>query len=99
MKIKIFILLISILFMKTDDTDPYVVKITTGLVKGFDQEGSMAFLGIPYAKVERFMPPLPVDPWDDVRICDHWGPQVMQNTDRELSESEMSEKNSCVLNV
>ena len=60
----------------------------------------MAFLGIPYARVERFMPPLPVKPWDTVRVCDHFGPQAMQQTGgRELSESEMSEKNSCVLNV
>ena len=77
-----------------------VVSIESGKVKGFDQEGSMAFLGIPYAKVERFMPPLPVDKWDTVRVCDHWGPQVMQQTGgRTLSEAEMSEKNSCVLNV
>ena len=40
-----------------------VVSIESGKVKGFDQEGTMAFLGIPYAKVERFMPPLPVDKW------------------------------------
>ena len=32
-----------------DDEDPYVVKIKSGLIKGFDQEGTMAFLGIPYA--------------------------------------------------
>ena len=85
--------------INADETDQYIVRIKSGLVKGFDQEGSIAFLGIPYAKVERFMPPLPVDSWDDIRICDHWGPQVMQNTDREMSEDEMSEKNSCVLNV
>jgi para-nitrobenzyl esterase len=83
----------------SDVEDPDVVKIKSGLIKGFDQEGTMAFLGIPYAKVERFMPPLPVDEWDGVRVCDHWGPQVMQNTDRQMSEDEMSEKNSCVLNV
>jgi len=82
-----------------DSNDPYVVRITSGLVKGFDQEGTMAFLGIPYAKVERFMPPLPVDKWDSIRICDHCGPQVMQNTNIEMTEEEMSEKNSCVLNV
>jgi len=77
-----------------------VVKTESGLVKGFDHEGTMGFLGIPYAKIERFMPPLPVDKWDTIRVCDHWGPQAMQNTGgRELSEAEMSEKNSCVLNV
>ena len=80
--------------------DPMVINTESGKVKGFEQEGTMAFLGIPYAKVERFMPPLPVDKWDTVRVCDHWGPQVMQQTGgRKLSEAEMSEKNSCVLNV
>lgn len=79
--------------------DPMVVTIESGRVKGIEQEGTMAFLGIPYAKVERFMPPMPVDKWDTVRVCDHWGPQAMQNTGgRQLSEDEMSE-NSCVLNV
>ncbi len=80
-------------------SDPLTVKTTSGLVKGIEQEGTKAWLGIPYAKVERFMPPLPVDKWDGVRVCDHWGPQVMQQTNREMSEEEMSEKNSCVLNV
>ncbi|MBR5735192.1 MAG: carboxylesterase/lipase family protein [Bacteroidales bacterium] len=82
------------------DYGPMVVKTESGLVKGFDHEGSIGFLGIPYAKVERFMPPQPVAPWDTVMICDHWGPQAMQNTSgRKLSEAEMSEKNCCVLNV
>lgn len=55
-----------------------VVSTESGLVKGFDHEGSMGFLGIPYAKVERFMPPQPVAKWDTIRVCDHWGPQAMQ---------------------
>ena len=77
-----------------------VVSTVSGDVSGIMQEGAMAYLGIPYAKVERCMPPLPVDKWEGVRACDHWGPQVMQQTwGRELSEDEMSEKNSCVLNV
>lgn len=80
--------------------DPLVVETHTGLIKGIEQEGTLAFLGIPYAKVERFMPPQPVDGWKEMRLCDHWGPQAMQMTHgRELSEEEMSEKNSCVLNV
>ena len=77
-----------------------VVSTVSGDVSGIMQEGSMAYLGIPYAKVERCMPPLPVDKWEGVRACDHWGSQVMQQTwGRQLSEDEMSEKNSCVLNV
>ena len=81
-------------------TDPMVVATTSGLVKGFNHEGTKGFLGIPYAKVERFMPPQPVDKWDTIMVCDHWGPQAMQPVrGRQLSEAEMSEKNSCVLNV
>jgi para-nitrobenzyl esterase len=79
--------------------DPIVVRTTSGLVKGILQEGTMAFLGIPYAKVERFVPPKAVDKWDTIMVCDHWGPQAMQNTwGRKLSEQEMSEQ-CCVLNV
>ena len=81
-------------------SDPLVVRTKDGLVKGIEEEGTMAFLGIPYAKVERFMPPQPVDKWDTVMVCDHFGPMVMQgNGRREMPESVMSEKNSCVLNV
>ena len=76
------------------------VKTRSGWVQGIDQEGTKAFLGIPYAKTERFMPPKPADKWKGVRVCDHWGPQAMQSTrGRKLSEDEMSEKNCCVLNV
>ena len=81
-------------------SDPLIVRTKDGLVKGIEEEGTLAFLGIPYAKVERFMPPLPVDKWDTVMVCDHFGPMVMQgNGRREMPDSVMSEKNSCVLNV
>ena len=82
-----------------EEQDSMVVNIESGLVKGIYQEGSMGFLGIPYAKVERFMPPQPIEKWDTIRMCNHWGPQAMQNTwGRKLSEAEMSEQ-CCVLNV
>ena len=81
-------------------SDPLVVRTKDGLVRGIEEEGTLAFKGIPYARVERFMPPLPVEKWDTVMVCDHFGPRVMQgNGRREMPESVMSEKNSCVLNV
>ena len=66
--------------MAQENNGTPVINTTCGKVSGIIQEGSMAFLGIPYAKVERCMPPLPVDKWEGVRVCDHWGPQVMQRT-------------------
>ncbi|MBO6028090.1 MAG: carboxylesterase family protein [Bacteroidales bacterium] len=59
-----------------------MVVPTKGLVKGIEEEGSLAFKGNPYATVERFMPPKPVAPWDTVMVCDHFGPQVMQGKRR-----------------
>ena len=90
------ILTVSVSLAQT--SDPMVVSTQSGLVKGIDQEGTMGFLGIPYAKVERFMPPLPVDKWDTIRVCDHWGPMTMQPSNRPMSDDEMSEQ-CCVLNV
>ena len=84
--------------------DPLVVETTSGKVKGFYDEvpqggRPLAFKGIPYARVERFMPPQEVEPWDTIRVCDTWGPQAMQNTwGKELPESEMSEQ-CCVMNI
>ena len=85
-------------FCMAQDNSNLVVKTRSGLVKGIIQEESMAFLGIPYAKVERFMPPQPVKKWKGVRVCDHWGPMTMQQTNRPMTEEQMSE-NCCVLNV
>ena len=102
MKRLFFMLSMALTFSVTiaQGEDPMIVRTESGMVKGFSHEGTMGFLGIPYAKVERFMPPMPVDKWDTIRVCDHWGPQVMQNTwGKKLGEDEMSEKNSCVLNV
>lgn len=100
---RFFILFVLVVLMCNGalcQTDNSVVSTRTGLVKGFMQEGTMAFLGIPYARVERFMPPMPVAKWQGVRECTQWGPQAMQPTPgRQMKESEMSERNSCVLNV
>ena len=59
------VLTLMVVFVGCKPTDDsLVVKIHSGKVKGFEQEGTQAFLGIPYAKVKRFMPALPVEAWD-----------------------------------
>jgi len=75
--------------------DPYVIKTTNGKVQGFEEEGTMAFKGIPYAKAERCMPPQPVDKWDTVMVCKEWGPQSLQSGRIQPGSSE----ECCVLNV
>lgn len=99
MKRQLFLMLAMLMSMAAfAQQDPMVVKTESGLVKGIDQEGSTGFLGIPYATVERFMPPKPVKKWSGIRVCDHYGPQAMQNTRQKLGEDKMSEQ-CCVLNV
>ena len=100
MKTKLMLLMVALSLATVcvaQDKTP-VVNTKSGPVQGIVQEGTMAWLGIPYAKVERFMPPKPVKAWKEVRTCDHWGPQAMQLTNREMGEDEMSEQ-CCVLNV
>ncbi len=75
--------------------DPYVIKTTNGLVRGFDEEGTMAFKGIPYAHAERCMPPAPVEKWDTVMDCTQWGPQSLQGGRIQQGSAE----ECCVLNV
>ncbi len=89
---------IATICMAQEEQSTPVVETTSGPIKGIIQEGTNAFLAIPYATVERFMPPKPVKAWKDVRNCDKWGPQAMQQTNRPMSEDEMSEQ-CCVLNV
>ena len=93
-------LLVFAIAASAQEVNNVVINTTLGQVSGIMQEGTLAYLGIPYAKVERFMPPQPVEPWEGIRACDHWGPMVMQQTwGKQLSDDEMSEQNSCVLNV
>lgn len=85
----------AILFTGCQAADPYVIKTTNGSVRGFDEEGTMAFKGIPYAKAGRCMPPQPVEKWDSVLDCTQWGPQSLQSGRIQPGSSE----DCCVLNV
>ena len=98
---KLSLLLITLLITliaSAQEENKEVIATTSGLVSGIIQEGTLAYLGIPYAKVERFMPPQPVKKWKGVRKCDHWGPMTMQQQNRPMTEDQMSEQ-CCVLNV
>lgn len=56
------------------------VTVTSGLVRGEEQDGIARFLGIPYAAPpfgeHRFAPPAPVVPWQGVRPATEYGPTV-----------------------
>lgn len=55
-----------------------VVRTVSGKVAGYVDDGIFTYKGIPYAKAERFMPPVPADPWEGVRSSRAYGPTCPQ---------------------
>ena len=63
---------------KSNQNQDQVVKTTAGDVSGSYNDSVYAFLGIPYAKAERFMPPQAPDAWEGVRESVDFGPVAKQ---------------------
>lgn len=55
-----------------------LVQTVSGKVAGYIDNGIFTYKGIPYAKAERFMPPVPADSWDGVRSSRAYGPTCPQ---------------------
>ena len=96
-RIKLFLIVASLATLCACSSDPMVVKTTKGKVQGVEEEGTIAFKGIPYARTERFMPPTETERWDTVMVCDKYGPYAMQAGG--FPGAVMSEENTCTLNV
>lgn len=60
------------------DTELSVTQTTSGKVAGYIDDGIFTYKGIPYAKAERFMPPVPADRWNGIRSCRAYGPTCPQ---------------------
>lgn len=75
-----------------------IVKTTYGDISGVVDDGIYTFLGIPYAKAERFMPPQGADAWNGVRECTTFGPIAMQ-VNSWSPDSVMNEKDLFSVNV
>ena len=100
MKKILFIVGLMAALCSCGNQDPMVVKTTKGYVKGVEEEGTIAFKGIPYARIERFMPPQETERWDTVMVCDKYGPYAMQaGMGGPGMRMNMSEENTCTLNV
>lgn len=58
--------------------DPLVRPTAYGKVKGVEENGYVAFKGIPFAKPPvgelRFKPPVDPESWEGVKVCDTYGP-------------------------
>ncbi|MGK8524859.1 carboxylesterase/lipase family protein [Nocardia asteroides] len=62
---------------------PFEVRVTGGMISGRAADGTVEYLGIPFAAPTggeaRFGPPRPVPPWPGVRPAHDHGPQCPQN--------------------
>lgn len=89
-----------------------VASTRYGMIEGYLDDGIYTFKGIPYAKVERFMPPQDPEPWEGLRQCKLYGPQAMQGGSLEYNPDKtdydfgfqflvekMSEDHANVLNI
>ena len=55
-----------------------VVRTTSGQVAGYIENDIYIYKGIPYAKAERFMPPMAPDAWEGIRSSRAYGPTCPQ---------------------
>ncbi|MEC7265068.1 MAG: carboxylesterase family protein, partial [Bacteroidota bacterium] len=54
--------------------DIAVAKTASGLVRGYMENTTYTFKGIPYATAKRFEQPNPVEPWEGIRSSTTYGP-------------------------
>ncbi|WP_418825719.1 carboxylesterase/lipase family protein [Phocaeicola sp.] len=62
----------------TASSDIAVTSTQYGKVAGYLENNIFTFKGIPYAKAERFMPPVAPDQWDGIRSSRAYGPTCPQ---------------------
>ncbi len=60
-----------------------VVRTTSGPIQGYRNDGIYTFLGVPYAKAERFMPPMDAAAHTDTLKCRIYGPKAPQKSNNQ----------------
>ncbi len=65
--------------MVVSDSEKTEIRIVSGKICGYIENGIFTYKGIPYAKAERFMPPTNPDCWEGTRSCRSYGPVCPQS--------------------
>jgi para-nitrobenzyl esterase len=69
--------------------NPPIVQIKGGKLRGLREGKTLSFLGIRYAEAERFGLPKPVQPWQDVKNAQVWGPVCPAPEQHTVSSDEL----------
>ena len=84
-------------------SDPLVAQTTLGEIRGFEREGAVWFLGIPYAEPPvgdlRFKPPVPVAPWTGTLVASAFGPACPQPVEEDQVLYQNQSEDCLTLNV
>lgn len=62
----------------TASSETAITEIESGKVAGYIEDGIYIYKGIPYARAERFMPPVAPDKWEGIRSSRAYGPTCPQ---------------------
>lgn len=74
--------------------DGYIAETKNGKIRGYEREGRIEYLGIPFAKPPvgelRFKRAVPMDAWEGILEAREYGPESVQLDEGELKGSEDS---------
>lgn len=72
----------------------HIVETKNGKIRGYEREGQIEYLGIPFAKPPvgelRFKRAVPAEPWEGILDAKEYGPESVQLDEGELKGSEDS---------
>lgn len=72
----------------------HIVETKSGKIRGYEREGRIEYLGIPFAKPPvgelRFKRAVPIEPWEGILDAKEYGPESVQLDEGELKGSEDS---------
>ena len=76
------------------------VELRDGAVTGSERDGIQVFRGIPYARAERFAPPVPPDAWTGDLEATAFGPIAPQAPGAQFQRADLEQDEQCLsLNV
>lgn len=70
---------LSDFYGKSYSDESTIVSTAYGKVQGYKDGPIYTFKGIPYARAERFMPPIEPESFEGVKVCRIYGPKAPQN--------------------